>query len=200
MGANLKSLLRRHLATFEAHASAELNTVIPGLLKQRQTTLCEFDDTITRLAGGSSPPFPFPSAADYYIWGSSHTVLGDIQVPFLALNSDDDPIVTVLPVYAGNNVLSPWVVFGVTQKGGHLGWFEEGSSREHPQRWFRRPVLEWLRTMGEEVAHLDKKAPPIIEIDGYLREVGREHIGCKVVEEGSRIIGVDGEGGLLAGL
>lgn len=200
MGSNLKSLLHRHLATFEAHPSTELNTVIPGLMKQRQTTLYEFDNTITRRAGGSSPPFPFPSAQDYYVWASSHTLLGDVQVPFLALNSDDDPIVTVLPVYAGDDVLSPWVVFGVTQKGGHLAWFEEGSSREHPRRWYRRPVLEWLKTMGEEVAHPDRKPPAIIEVDGYLREAGREHIGYKVVEDDGHIIGVEGEGGLLAGL
>ena len=61
-------------------------------LPRNDMYLVEFDDTITRLAGGSSPPFPFASARDYYTAASSHKVLGDIRVPFLAVSSADDPI------------------------------------------------------------------------------------------------------------
>lgn len=200
MGANLRELLLKHRAAFAADPDSDISKAIQKLEAQKTTTLYEFDNTITRQAGGSAPPFPFPSAHDYYVWGSSHTVLGDVRVPYLALNADDDPIVTVLPVRGGNSGLSPWVVFGVTKKGGHLAWFEEGSTRQHPRRWYRRPVLEWLKTMGDEVVHGDRTLPAIIEVDGYLREEGKDHLGCKVVEGGGHVVGVEGEGGLLAGL
>lgn len=200
MGANLKAVLRRHVATFDAYPTAEVSKAIPGILAHPRTSLYEFDNAITRLAGGTSPPFPFPSAHDYYVWASSHKLLGDVRVPFLALNSDDDPIVTVLPVHAEESQLSPWVVFGVTSKGGHLGWFEEGSTREQPRRWYRRPVLEWLKTMGDEVVPQKRDLPEIKEIDGYMKEVGTESVGYKVLEGSGHVVGIEGEGGLLAGL
>lgn len=199
LGSNLVSLISKHRAVFEADKTAEISKVLPKVLAQSQTTLYEFDDRITCLVGGSSPPFPLPSAQAYYKWASCHTMVADILVPYLALNADDDPIVGVLPVHTGI-VQSPWVVFGLTQKGGHLAWFEKGSTRDHPRRWYRRPVLEWLKTMGEDVVHEDRLLPAIREVDGYLREEGRDHLGCKVVEGGGHVIGVEGEGGLLAGL
>ena len=200
MGANLKALAQRHLSTFEAFPNAAVSKSIPGLLEQSQTTLGQFDEAVTRLAGGSSPPFPFPTADDYYVWASSHKVLGDVKVPLLALNSDDDPIVSVLPIHEGNNVLSPWVVFATTQGGGHLGWFEEGSVPGHPRRWYRRPVLEWLHAMGSDMIPAPKNCKPIREIDGFFKDEGRDDIGCKVIEDGGHIVGVQGEGSLLAGL
>ncbi|KAJ3543367.1 hypothetical protein NM688_g5859 [Phlebia brevispora] len=200
MGANLKALAQRHLATFEAFPDTEVTKALPGLLQQSQTTLGQFDETITRLAGGSSPPFPFPTANDYYVWASSHVVLPDIKVPFLAINSDDDPIVSVLPVHAGTSTLSPWVVFAVTKGGGHLGWFEEGSVPGHPRRWYRRPVLEWLHAMGSDMLSAGRKGKPLREVDGFIMEEGRDDIGCKVIEGGGHVVGVEGEGGLLAGL
>lgn len=200
MASNLKALLRRHLATFEAFPSEPVTPAVSGILAHPRTNLYEFDDTITRLAGGSSPPFPFPSADAYYIWASSHHVLADVRVPFLALNADDDPIVTVLPVYAEANQLSPWVVFGVTSGGGHLAWFEEGSSPGHPRRWYRKPVLEWLKTMGEDVIGVDRQVKVLREKDGWLMEEGREDLGCREVSGGGLVVGTEGEEGLLAGL
>lgn len=200
LGHNLKAVLQLHLATFEASPESKVNSAIQELMEQRQTTLYDFDSRITRQIGGSSPPFPFPRAEDYYVWASSHHVLGDIRVPHLCLNALDDPIVGVLPIDEGADALGPWVVFGTTKKGGHLGWFEEGSSSEHPNRWYRRPTLEWLKTMGEVVVSSGRDLPQIKEVDGYLREVGNDRIGCKVVGDGGHVIGVEGEGGLLAGL
>lgn len=169
-------------------------------MKLRRPLLYDFDNSITRQLGGSSPPFPFPRAEEYYVWASSHHVLGDIRVPHLCLNAKDDPIVGVLPVDEGLDALGSWTVFGVTKKGGHLGWFEEGSTAEHPHRWFHRPALEWLKTMGDEMVPPKRDLPEIREVDGYLKQVGNDGIGCKVLEGGGHVIGVEGEGGLLAGL
>jgi uncharacterized protein len=197
---NLRALLSQHLAVFDAHPTAKVKPGVDAIMKQRSPTLYEFDNTITRQAGGSSPPFPFPRAEEYYIFASSHNLLGDIRVPHLCLNAEDDPVVGVLPVQHGPDALGPWIVFSTTKKGGHLGWFEEGSSAEHPHRWFHRPTLEWLKVMGDQVVPPERVLPDIKEMDGYLKEVGREGLGCKVVEGGGHVVGIEGEGGLLAGL
>lgn len=200
LASNLKALLRRHVKAFEAHPDSEVSKAVPRMLAMQNATLYQFDDTITRLAGGSSPPFPLPSARDYYKWGSSHNLLGDVRVPFLALNAEDDPIVGVLPVHVDTLELSPWIVFATTHGGGHLAWFEQGSRPAHPRRWYRRPVLEWLKVMGEEVVHSKKAMKPLRVEDGWIMEEGRDDIGCKEISGGERVIGVEGEGGLLAGL
>lgn len=202
MAHNLKALVKKHLSTFEAFPDAEVSKAVPGLLQQSGTTLSQFDDQITRLAGGTSPTFPMPSEREYYLWASSHELLEDIKVPFLALNADDDPIVSVLPVYFKDHVIGPWVVFAVTRGGGHLGWFEEGSVPGHPRRWYRRPVLEWLHTMGSDVQHSRPGygCKPLREVDGFLVEEGREDIGCRVLQDGGHIVGVETERGMLAGL
>lgn len=200
LASNLKAVIQKHLKTFEAHPDAEVTKAIPDLLNHSGTRLWEFDNTVTRLIGGSSPPFPLASHTAYYIWASSHHALRDVQVPFLALNAADDPIVTVLPVDEEPEKFSPWIVFGVTQGGGHLGWFEEGSWPGQPRRWYRKPVLEWLKAMGEDVVLPTRQTKPLREKDGWLMEEGRDDIGCRVESEGGKVIGVEGEEGLLSGL
>lgn len=202
MASNLKAVLQRHIAAFEAHPDAEVTKAIPQVFESSwtRTTLYQFDDSITRIAGGSSPPFPFPTAMDYYVWASSHEMLGDVRVPLLALNAEDDPIVTVLPVHVEGLTLSPWVVFSTTKGGGHLGWFEDGSQPAHPLRWFRRPVLEWLKAMGDDVVLPKVSASPLLEKDGWIMEEGRDNLGCHEVSGGGRVVGAEGEEGLLAGL
>ncbi|CCL99146.1 uncharacterized protein FIBRA_01161 [Fibroporia radiculosa] len=196
MARNLQRLTARHASSLATFVENPLPQILNKVLQSKSITLSQFDGAITRIAGGSSPPFPFETAWDYYAWGSSHEVLANIRVPFLALNSEDDPVVQVLPYEAGG---SPWVAFAITERGGHLGWFEQ--SREGQiRRWVRKPVLEWLRAAGEDLAVGDEDVRPIIDVDGFLRESGREGIGCQMIEGSEHIIGVEGEGGLLAGL
>ncbi|KAI0344177.1 AB-hydrolase YheT [Trametopsis cervina] len=205
MATNLKAILRRHLTAFEADPSLPVNEYIPRILAEEHTTLYDFDNAITRFIGGAAPHFPFPRADDYYAWASSHHILTDIRVPHLCLNARDDPIVGVLPVERDDDVgaLGPWIVFGRTRRGGHLGWFEEGSKPGHPKRWFHRPTLEWLKAMGDVVVPPERHLPGVEEVDGYMREVGSDangKIGYKVVEGGGHVVGVEGEGGILSGL
>lgn len=200
MASNLKALLQKHKAVFESFPDAEVSKAVPALLQESGTTLGQFDRQITRLAGGSPPDFPMPDEDVYYRWASSHKMLENIKVPFLALNADDDPIVSVLPVYSEDHLIGPWVVFGVTRGGGHLGWFEEGSVPSNPRRWYRRPVLEWLHAMGSDIEHPKRRYKQLREIDGFLKEEGRDDIGCKELQDGGHIIGIEHEDGLLAGL
>ncbi|GBE81054.1 AB-hydrolase YheT [Sparassis latifolia] len=196
MGTNLQKLVKRHEASLSKFSDHPVGKAVPKVLSLKTPALIDFDENMTRLAGGSSPPFPFPSAHEYYVWASSHDVLGRIRVPFLAISSEDDPIVQVLPVDTGEN---EWVVFAVTKKGGHLGWFEAGSSFGEVQRWIRKPVVEWIRAVGQDLV-MSRQGKPLHVVDGFLKEVGRDDIGCMEIGGREHVVGVAGEEGLLAGL
>lgn len=137
-----------------------------------------------------------PIRWDYYKWASSHKCLKDIRIPFLAINSEDDPIVQEIPIDAGGNGL---VAMAVTAKGGHLGWFASTGYTEI-RRWISKPVIEWFEACVRDIVPNGRRGLEICEVDGWLVEVGREHLGCRVVEGGGRVEGATGQEGMLAGL
>ncbi|KDR69701.1 hypothetical protein GALMADRAFT_40987, partial [Galerina marginata CBS 339.88] len=183
MGSNILKLLKYHSAPFFEDLGHCVAKAAKEALKLRNPTLESYDETFTRIAGGTGPPFPFESAEAYYIWSSSHHVIDKITVPFLAINSSDDPIVRHVPMDGGGNGL---VIMVLTQGGGHLGWFQQGS--HFLERWTTKPVLEWLELMGEGLVH---KSPSGLEIwvdeDGFMRGKSRPHLGCRVIREGEII-------------
>ncbi|KAI9509362.1 AB-hydrolase YheT [Russula earlei] len=195
MGSNLKQHLSRHADTIMKYPDSRLAQCLPELLSRKSITLVQFDDLITVHAGGTSPPFPFKNAREYYTYAASHQVLGDVRIPFLAVNSDDDPVVKHIPIYETDN---EWVTLVVTRGGGHMGWFE--SKGKEIRRWIRRPVLEWLRATAEKIDVPRRVARSIEVVDGWLVESGREHLGCKDHGEGGRIVGGMSMGGVLPGL
>lgn len=157
-----------------------------------------------RVAGGSWPPFPFPTADAYYEWAGSHHKLPGIRVPFLAINSIDDPIVAMIPFeIAAKN---PWVCIATTKHGGHLGWFEGpllGREGTPPHRWVKKPVLEWFAAILDVEDELG--AGSGVEVgnprevkDGFVMEVGNPFVGYKVVQTGMEITA--GSAKLLKGL
>ncbi|KZT72311.1 AB-hydrolase YheT [Daedalea quercina L-15889] len=196
LGSNLQAIVKQHAAALSTPPSHFVAQAVAPTLALRSPTLEDFDNSFNRFAGGSSPPFPFPSARAYYTWASSHKVLPRVRIPFLAIGATDDPIVQVLPVHAGGN---GYIAFAVTRKGGHLGWFERGADGQI-RRWFSRPVLEWLRAFGRDIVVRQRQGKPLTEVNGFLVEVGRSNVGCKPIEGGGRVVGTKGEEGLLAGL
>jgi len=121
----------------------------------------------------------------------------DIRVPFLAINAADDPVVRHVPTDGGGN---GWVIMGLTCGGGHLGWFQAGEGQV--DRWTTKPVLEWFKLTGEDLAHKHaSRGPPLyVDEEGYIREDGRPSLGCKLVDGGGVIDGSRGEEGMLRGL
>ncbi|KAH9854129.1 AB-hydrolase YheT [Lenzites betulinus] len=197
MSQNLQKVVERHMDAISKFPGSPMWEAAQTVAAKKPTTLSGFDDIVTRICGGSSPTFPFPTVDDYYRAASSHQVLGGIRVPFLTLNSADDPIINKVPIGVADN---GWVVLGLTKGGGHLGWFEAGKHFGQLERWYRKPVLEWIRATAEDLVPEGERGKPTHEVDGFLKEVGRDDIGCKEIEGGGRVIGVEGEGGLLAGL
>lgn len=198
LGSNLQAIVRQHAAALSTPPSHPVAQVVAPTLALLSPTLEAFDNTFNRIAGGSMPPFPFPSARAYYTWASSHEAVHRVQIPFLALCAADDPIVRVLPIDTGAAEKGN-LVFAVTRKGGHLGWFEERADGRIG-RWFTRPVLEWMRAVGQDMVVHDRPGRLMKEVDGFLVEVGSESLGCKVIASGGRVVGTEGEDGLLAGL
>jgi predicted alpha/beta-fold hydrolase len=196
MGRNLRQLLSRHADSILKFPDSRLARCLPELFCYKSLTLAQFDGLITVHAGGTSPPFPFETARDYYTYASSHKVLSDVRIPFLAVNSDDDPIVKHVPVYETDN---EWVILVVTHGGGHMGWFET-TGKENTRRWISQPVLEWLRATTEKVDVPRRVMRNIKVIDGWLVECGREHLGCRDSGDGGRIERGVRQGDILAGL
>jgi predicted alpha/beta-fold hydrolase len=179
MGGNLLNLLKLHASSLASFGNERVNEAVANGLALQKPTIEAFDNTFTRLADGSSPPFPFSSTDEYYLWSSSDTVLPRVRIPFLAINAADDPLIPVVPLDAGGN---PWAVMVLSSGGGHLGWFEAAPCKGRVQRWVRKPVLEWLKVAGELLVH-GHRVQPLIEKDGFIVEIGREHLGCKKVED-----------------
>ena len=197
MGGNLVNLMKRNADWVLKIPDSPLYPIMMDLFSLKSPKLIDVDSRLTCVAGGSSPPFPFPSARDYYIWASSHRCLSDIRVPLLAINAADDPIVRHVPLDVGANT---HVALALTANGGHLGWFESGEKWGEVQRWVTRPVLEWLRVMGEH--HAPDVTPPseIEVVDGWTREIGKPHLGYRELGDFGDVVGTEGEAGLLQGL
>ncbi|KAJ7640040.1 AB-hydrolase YheT [Mycena polygramma] len=193
MGTNLRGVLRQNEAALRKFHNHPLGAALPAALALRYPTLSHFDTTFSRRVGGPEPMFPFPDLETYYEWAASHTALKDVTVPLLAINSTDDPLVRAVPVDPDGN---PYVVLARTRCGGHLGWFKAGGGR-----WTTRPVLEWLSLMAVDVRH-DLGNRPKVYVDGagFLRDAGRDGMGCKFARNGGLINGNLGKQGVLHGL
>ncbi len=123
-------------------------------------------------------------------------MLPDVRVPLLALNAADDPIVQKVP----DDVDNPSVVLAVTPGGGHLGWFETGKDGPGSvSRWITKPVIEWLRLVGEDLVLERKTKEVYVSEDGFFKESGRDDIGCKVIDGGG-LVEDTADGNLMQGL
>jgi len=198
LGTNLKNVVARHADAIQQFPDSSLARALPALLgpdASARLTLRQFDTLVSIHCGGSSPPFPFADEWAYYVYGSSHDKLDAIRVPFLAINSDDDPIVRWVPCDYDRN---EWVTVIVTRGGGHMGWFQSGGAAK---RWARRPALEWFQATAEYVSLGPRSVRPVELADGWLVEAGKEHLGCQEIGDGGTIQAGTGErGDLLAGL
>lgn len=198
MGGNLLNLLKRHYKGLSADPDHYVAQAATKAIALKSPTLEEFDNTFTRIAGGPPPVFPFPSSRDYYRHMSTHHIVREVRIPFLAISAADDPVVRSVPMDSGGN---PYVVMGLTPGGGHLGWFQAGGTG-NADRWTTQPVLEWLKLMGDDVVHdlVPKGGRIFIDDDGWFREEGQLHLGCKELSEEGIIDGSGGEAGILQGL
>lgn len=197
MGQNLVNILKKHTTPLTRDPNLAIAEAATRACALSWPTVETFDQVFTRIGGGSSPPWPFASAFEYYEHASSHRVLGSIRIPFLSINAIDDPVVQEVPMDTKEN---DWVVTILTPNGGHLGWFESDDGWGQVRRWVCTPVIEWLRATGEDICRDRRNIKKLQEVDGLLTEVGSERLGCKVVGEELLIVGTEVEAGMIAGL
>jgi len=184
-GTNLKSVVAQHADPIRQFPDSAFAKALPTLFANpgARLTMREFDQIVSIHCAGCSPPFPFSDEWAYYAYASSHDKLDTIRVPFLALHSDDDPIVSWAP---GEYDRNGWVTIVITRGGGHMGWFQPGGAAN---RWARRPALEWFRATAEDVTLGSRSVRPVESVDGWLVEVGRDDLGCQEIGDGGSIRG-----------
>lgn len=198
LGTNLLNLVKRHQNALVAKPSGRILEAMAAVLALKNPTLRDFDHHFSRIASGPPPSFPYVSAEAYYDGQSSHHAVKDVHVPFLSINSADDPIVQSVPMDGGGN---GFVVMALTPGGGHLGWFQSGASWREVDRWTTQPVLEWLRMAGEMVVGDTCKCRSLqVDTDGWIKEQGIDHLGCKPAEGGGIIDGNAVDDGNMQGL
>ena len=183
LGRNVIALLRSHLPALESFPPSPGFPKLDKIFSLKDPRLIDAVALIFSQFGGPAPLWPFPSAAAYYAHARSDYSLAGIRVPFLAVSNNDDPVVREVPTHCGNN---GWCAVVVTERGGHLGWFEDKKDswwKFDVQRWVRKPVMEWLRATAEDFERENMPNAEVEVVDGFTRETGRPEIGFKEIDK-----------------
>lgn len=180
MGKNLVKLFNFHRESLEPFPTSPAYNLIPQLAAVKNPTLRQVDDIIVSKVGGPKPHWPFKGAWEYYEYSRSDILLNDVRVPLLAISSKDDPIVAAYPTHAGEQ---GYCAIAITERGGHLGWFEDAQDGRWFKRWISQPCIEWLRATAEEIEHLNQPLTAVQSLDGFTVEVDRPDIGYREIRE-----------------
>lgn len=97
-------------------------------------TLWEFDDAIT------APSFGFADAADYYEQCSAAGFLGEIRVPTLVLQAQDDPFIAFRAFDVDAFEQNPWVSLLAPPHGGHVAFLGRSGS----WFWGQQQVMKYF--------------------------------------------------------
>jgi predicted alpha/beta-fold hydrolase len=90
----LKKIVCDHIDTIVQFPDSRFAQALPTLMSLSLPTMFQFDSLISVHSAASSP---FDDAWAYYAYSSSHDKLDGVRIPFLALNSHDDPIAQCVP-------------------------------------------------------------------------------------------------------
>ncbi|KAH8664095.1 carboxylesterase-like protein [Xylariales sp. PMI_506] len=133
LGTAMKKLADTHKEEIKKFTNLDLEKI--GTLKH----LYEFDREVQCAAWG------YPTEDAYYRDASSVDSVMAIRIPFLAINSTDDPISCAEALPTGEIKSNPYTILCTTSLGGHLGWFEVGGGR-----WHSQPVTNFMNYMAFE--------------------------------------------------
>ena len=89
----------------------------------------------------TSKTFGYGNIQNYYDKASCVHRLPEIKTPTFILMARDDPIIGEKAIDIEACEQNPYILLGVTNKGGHLGYFE---SIRGTRQWFTEPVFEFL--------------------------------------------------------
>jgi uncharacterized protein len=100
-------------------------------------TFWEFDDA------ANAPLHGFAGADDYYARASSIGYLPRVTTPTFCLSAEDDPFLPREALRRARACAAPTVEFGVTARGGHIG-FVAGAWPGRPVYFAEREAVDWL--------------------------------------------------------
>ncbi|KAB8070823.1 Alpha/Beta hydrolase protein [Aspergillus leporis] len=134
MGSSMRRLFEQHVEEVSKNPRVDVQAI------RNTKYLHEFDRALQCASWG------YPTEGAYYRDASSVDSLLAIKIPFFAVQAEDDPVATVKSLPFQEIGKTPYGVMMTTSWGGHLGWFEFGGNR-----WFVKPVTNFLNTMAKEV-------------------------------------------------
>lgn len=121
----LRRLARRYLA-----ARAERPDLFHPIDVDSIRGIRDWDNAVVAPMGG------FADADDYYARNSSLNVLGDIRVPTLLIQAQDDPFIPFSPFEASAVRDNPFIELLAPPQGGHVGFFSTESGNGEPDRYW----------------------------------------------------------------
>lgn len=104
---------------------------------QRARTIRQFDELVT------APLCGYRDAMHYYRRCSSLPLLERIQAPTFVLHSKDDLFLPWEP-FVGGAASNPNLLIHLSDRGGHVGFFESDSGRDLDRRWAENRILEFF--------------------------------------------------------
>ncbi|KAG8422385.1 hypothetical protein J3459_010434 [Metarhizium acridum] len=141
MGFAMKNLISTHKEALKKYTDLDLASL------EKVTYLYDFDREV------QCPTWGYPTEDAYYRDASSTDAVLNIRIPFIAVQATDDPIAVREALPYAEFKQNPNTVMITTSMGGHLCWFEMGSSRWHP-----KPICNFLNHLAFK-ADLDSITP-----------------------------------------
>ncbi|OWZ12830.1 Serine protease [Phytophthora megakarya] len=111
-------------------------------------TVRDFDDTLTKYV------FHYDTVDDYYNDAGSVKRLGDVKVPLLCINAEDDPISISSALPKDDEIkANPNVILCTTKSGGHLAFYESSlktrktKNKSETNMWTVDPIAEFAEAV-----------------------------------------------------
>lgn len=134
IGQNLKKKVGQYRSILKDHYFDNHGVDLEkALIKVR--TVTDYDHLVT------SKVFGYETIENYYNKASSVHRIPHITTPTFIMMAKDDPVIGGKSIDYETCQSNPNVLLGVTEHGGHLGYFESVFSTD---QWFTKPVFEFL--------------------------------------------------------
>lgn len=134
LGQNVKRKIEIHASTIRAGYLAHHGIDLDHTLRQSRH-LIDIDTHLTAVT------FGYGTLDNYYDTASCIHRIPKIKTPTFFLMAKDDPIIGPKAIAFEECQSNPYCLLGVTEHGGHLGFFE---SVTRTDQWFVEPVFEFL--------------------------------------------------------
>ncbi|KAI8320540.1 AB-hydrolase YheT [Martensiomyces pterosporus] len=128
----MQRYLKKHEEAFQSgHVQYDMDAIM------KTTTMAQIGNLVPVKELG------FNDVWEYYAYASSSRYIDNIAIPFLAINSIDDPVTTVEGIPIRKFGKNPNIALALVKHGGHLGFF----TGVRPRIWYTAPVMEFFAAM-----------------------------------------------------